>query len=284
MDEYISKTSSTKSKNLSVFFWAWRITTIYLFFLLLIPLFTLISKTRSQSMQTFWQIATEPVAISAYITTLSSAFVAAITNALLGVILAWVLVRYEFPGRRFLDACVDLPFALPTSVAGLTLASVYSEKGWIGSFLSPLGIQVAFTRLGITVAMIFVSFPFVVRTLQPVLQDIEKDLEEAAWCLGASGWHTFWRILFPPLLPASLTGIALAFSRAVGEYGSIVILASNMPFRDLIVPVLIFQRLEQYDYQGATVIGAVFLTISLLLLLIINGIQRWNWNSDRLLQ
>jgi sulfate transport system permease protein len=196
-------------------------------------------------------------------------------NGVFGVLVAWVLVRYDFPFKRIIDAAIDLPFALPTSVAGLTLATVYSDNGWIGSLLAPFGIKVAFTRLGVGMAMIFISLPFVVRTLQPVLQEMEKDIEEAAWCLGASKWQTFWRVVLPPLFPAILTGVALGFSRAVGEYGSVVIVASNVPFKDLIASVLIIQRLEQYDYSGATVIGTVLLLISLLILLAINALQAW---------
>ena len=194
--------------------------------------------------------------------------------------IAWVLVRYDFPLKRFIDAAVDLPFALPTSVAGLTIATVYSNNGWIGSLFAPFGIKIAFTRLGVGVAMIFISLPFVVRTVQPVLSEMEKDIEEAAWCLGASQWQTFWRVILPPLLPAILTGVALGFSRAVGEYGSTVIVASNVPFKDLIAPVLIFQRLEQYDYAGATVIGVVLLAISLVMLLAINILQAWGSRYD----
>lgn len=186
-----------------------------------------------------------------------------------------MLVRYEFPAKRLIDSLVDLPFALPTAVAGLTLATVYSEKGWIGSLFAPFGIKIAFTRLGVFIAMLFISLPFVVRTVQPVLQEAEKEVEEAAWSLGASQWQTFWRVVLPPILPATLTGIALGFARAVGEYGSVVIIAANIPFKDLIAPVLIFQRLEQYDYAGATVIGTVMLLISLVMLLGINLLQAW---------
>nr|YP_009057893.1 putative transport protein [Nephroselmis astigmatica]AID67671.1 putative transport protein [Nephroselmis astigmatica] len=256
--------------------WTWKFTFFYLFFLLILPIGALLAKATQQPWEQFWQIATEPVAVSAYLVTLSTALFAALLNTLFGLLIAWVLVRYEFPGKRILDAAVDLPFALPTSVAGLTLATVYSDQGWIGSWLATWGIQVAFTRIGVGIAMVFVSLPFVVRTLQPVLEEMETELEEAAWSLGASPWNTFWKVIFPPLVPALLTGMALAFSRAVGEYGSVVILAANIPFQDLIAPVLIFQRLEQYDYSGATVIGTVVLGISLLLLLTINWIQSWN--------
>nr|YP_010231255.1 probable transport protein [Nephroselmis pyriformis]QSV37324.1 probable transport protein [Nephroselmis pyriformis] len=256
--------------------WSWRITLGYLLFMLILPIGALLSTASQEMFTNFWQIATEPVALSAYFVTLSTALFAALLNGFFGVLLAWVLVRYEFPGKRLMDAAVDLPFALPTSVAGLTLATVYSEEGWVGKWFASMGVQIAFTRIGVAIAMVFVSLPFVVRTLQPVLQEMEMELEEAAWSLGASPWKTFWRVIFPPLVPAILTGIALAFSRAVGEYGSVVIMASNIPFRDLIAPVLIFQRLEQYDYSGATVIGTVVLGISLLLLLGINWIQSWN--------
>ncbi len=256
--------------------WAWRITLGYITLVLIVPMTALFQKAFQQSFSDFVSIAMDPIAVSAYTVTLSTALLAASLNGVFGLLIAWVLVRYEFPGRRWLDAMVDLPFALPTSVAGLTLATVYSEQGWIGKWLASMDIQVAFSRLGVIVAMVFVSLPFVVRTLQPVLQDMERELEEAAWSLGASPWHTFLRVLCPPLIPAMLTGIALGFSRAVGEYGSVVIISANIPFQDLIAPVLIFQKLEQYDYSGATVIGTVVLFISFILLIGINWIQSWN--------
>jgi sulfate transport system permease protein len=249
--------------------------------MLLIPMAALLLQASMVGPVEFFQIATSPVALSAYDVTFITALLAAALNALFGTLVAWVLVRYDFPLKRFIDAAIDLPFALPTSVAGLTLATVYSENGWIGSLLAPLGIKVAFTRLGVGVAMLFISVPFVVRTLQPVLQEMERDIEEAAWSLGASKFQTFWRVVLPPLFPALLTGVALGFSRAVGEYGSIVIVASNIPFKDLIASVLIFQRLEQYDYAGATVIGTVLLGISLLLLLVINLLQAWGRRYQR---
>jgi sulfate transport system permease protein len=232
-------------RQLSKLSWPWRITLGYLTLMLFLPVSALILKASTENPVNFWRIATTPVALATYDVT----FV--------------------------IDAAIDLPFALPTSVAGLTLATVYSDNGWIGSLLAPLGIKVAFTRLGVAVAMLFISLPFVVRTLQPVLQQLEKEIEEAAWSLGASQWQTFWRVVLPPLMPAFLTGIALGFSRAVGEYGSIVIVAANVPFKDLIASVLIIQRLEQYDYSGATVIGTVLLGISLLILLAINLLQSW---------
>ncbi|KJH71134.1 sulfate ABC transporter permease subunit CysT [Aliterella atlantica] len=253
----------------------WRITIGYLTIMLLLPVSALILTAATEKPIDFWRIATSPIALATYEVTFVTAFVAAIINGVFGLLIAWVLVRYNFPFKRIIDAAIDLPFALPTSVAGLTLATVYSEKGWIGSLLAPLGIKVAFTRLGVGVAMIFISLPFVVRALQPVLQEMEKEIEEAAWSLGASQWQTFWRVILPPLMPAMLTGVALGFSRAVGEYGSVVIVASNIPFKDLISSVLIIQRLEQYDYSGATVIGTVLLGISLLILLAINLLQAW---------
>ncbi|MDF0555869.1 sulfate ABC transporter permease subunit CysT [Kamptonema sp. UHCC 0994] len=260
--------------------WPWRITLGYLSLMLLLPVAALLAKASTANPAEFWRIATSPIALSAYDVTFFTSLVAAIINGVFGTLIAWVLVRYDFPLKRIIDAAVDLPFALPTSVAGLTIATVYSNNGWIGSLFAPFGIKIAFTRLGVGVAMIFISLPFVVRTVQPVLSEMERDIEEAAWCLGASRWQTFWRVILPPLLPAILTGVALGFSRAVGEYGSTVIVASNMPFKDLIAPVLIFQRLEQYDYAGATVIGVVLLAISLVMLLAINVLQAWGSRYD----
>lgn len=261
--------------QLSKLSWPWRITLGYLTLMLFLPVAALLLKASTENPLNFWKIATDPVAVATYDVTFVTALVAALVNGVFGTLIAWVLVRYDFPFKRLIDAAIDLPFALPTSVAGLTLATVYSDNGWIGSLLAPLGIKVAFTRLGVGVAMIFISLPFIVRTLQPVLQEMEKDIEEAAWSLGASKWQTFWRVVLPPLVPAILTGVSLGFSRAVGEYGSIVIVAANIPFKDLIASVLIIQRLEQYDYSGATVIGSFLLGISLLMLLAINLLQAW---------
>ncbi|NMG57145.1 MULTISPECIES: sulfate ABC transporter permease subunit CysT [Cyanophyceae] len=255
--------------------WYWWGIGGYLSIMLFLPLAAVVLYTQRLSLSEIWRIATTPVALAAYEVTFSTALFAALFNGLTGVGIAWVLIRYEFPGKRIIDAGIDLPFALPTAVAGLSLATVYNERGWIGSLLAPLGIQVSFTRLGVLVAMVFISLPFVVRTVQPVLQELEPELEEAAWCMGASRWQTFRRVLLPPLLPAILTGVALGFSRAVGEYGSISIIAGNIPFQDLIAPVLIFQRLEQFDYAGAAVIGSVMLLVSLVSLLVINFLQRW---------
>ncbi|MBD2234506.1 sulfate ABC transporter permease subunit CysT [Phormidium tenue] len=253
--------------------WTWRVTWLYLTLFLLLPMAALVLKALTLNPAEIWRIATDPVAISTYNVTFFTALVASIINGFAGLIIAWVLVRYEFPGKRFLDAIIDLPFALPTAVAGLTLSTIYSSNGLIGGFLEPFGIKVSFTRLGVLVAMIFIALPFSVRTVQPVLQDMESEMEEAAWSMGASQWQTFWRVILPPLMPAILTGVAMGFSRAVGEYGSVVIIAGNIPFQDLIAPVLIIQRLEQFDYAGATVVGTVLLLISLSALLVINLIQ-----------
>lgn len=255
--------------------WPLRITVIYLLVILILPMTALITKSLGLGFKEFWQIATSPVALSAYNVTFLTSLVAAMINGLMGTLIAWALVRYEFPGRKLLDGMVDLPFALPTSVAGLVLATLYSEKGWIGHLFVPFNMRISFTRLGVLIAMLFISLPFVIRTLQPVLQEMEPEIEEAAWCLGASQSQTFWRVVLPPLIPPILTGVALGFSRAVGEYGSIVAIASNIPFNDLIAPVLVFQRLEQYDYKGAAVIGTVLLIASLVLLLLINALQQW---------
>jgi sulfate transport system permease protein len=269
-----------KSTNLFVQLWSrvsipWVITVVYLLLILLLPITALVTKSLTLGWEEFWKVATGSIALSAYNVTFVTALAAGSINGVMGTIVAWVLVRYQFPGKKIIDAAVDLPFALPTSVAGLVLATVYSEKGWIGQLFVPFGIKIAFTRWGVFVAMLFISLPFVVRTLQPVLQELEDEAEEAAWSLGATEFQTFWRVIFPPLIPPILTGIALGFARAVGEFGSVVLVASNIPYQDLIAPVLVFQRLEEYDYTGATVIGAVLLMVSLVLLLVINLLQQW---------
>lgn len=266
--------------NLKRITWTWRITIAYLTVMLFLPLAAMFLKASGVPFAEFWAIATSPIALSTYNVTFVTSLLAAAINGIFGTLIAWVFVRYDFPLKRVFDATIDLPFALPTSVAGLTLATVYNNQGWIGSLLAPLGIQVSFSRLGVWVAMVYISLPFIVRTVQPVLQEMEKEIEEAAWSLGASQWQTFWKVILPPVFPTILTGVALGFSRAVGEYGSIVIIASNTPFKDLIAPVLIFQRLEQYDYAGATVLGTVLLIISLLLLLGINFLQAWSRKYD----
>jgi sulfate transport system permease protein len=256
--------------------WTWVISFVYLAFLLILPIIALLVKAFSEPLDSFWKTATTPAALSSYEITFVTAFAAAAVNGVFGTLIAWVIVRYNFFGKRFLEGVVDLPFALPTAVAGLTLATVYSEKGWIGSLFAPLGFKISFTRLGVWIAMVFISLPFIVRTVQPVLTDLEKEMEEAAWSLGASKFQTFIQIVLPPLTPSILTGVALGFSRAVGEYGSTVIIASNTPFKDLITPVLIFQSLERYDYVAATVIGTVMLGISFMSLLAINLLQAWS--------
>jgi sulfate/thiosulfate transport system permease protein len=256
--------------------WPWRITIGYLLVMLLLPIAALLTKTATLNSQEFWQTVTSPIAISAYEVTFITAAVTAAINGFFGTLVAWVLVRYDFPGKKIINGIIDLPFALPTSVAGLTLANVYSPKGWIGGLLAPLGLQIAFTRWGVVVAMLFISLPFVVRTLQPVLEEMEQEIEEAAWSLGATPSQTFWQVILPPLVPAILTGVTLGFSRSVGEYGSIVMVAANRPFQDLIASVLIWQKIENYDLPGATAIGAVMLLISLVLLLSINWLQAWS--------
>lgn len=254
--------------------WIAFFTISYIFLTLILPITALFWRAGQDGWSTFIQAATDSVALSAYEVTFITALLAALLNIVFGLLVAWVLVRYRFPGRRLLDAAVDLPFALPTSVAGITLATVYGDAGWLGNWLSQtFGIQVAFTRIGVALAMIFVSFPFVVRTVQPVLRSLEPELEEAAQVLGATPFQCFRRVIFPALLPSLLTGTALGFSRAVGEFGSVVIVASNVPFKDLIAPVLIFQELERYSYSSATALGSIMLLTSLVLLFVLNLIQ-----------
>ena len=245
----------------------------YIFFLLILPLSALFFLILKNDWHEIVQKATNPIAMSAYSLTLQMAFFAAFINTIFGFIITWVLTRYNFFGKKYLDAAVDLPFALPTSVAGLTLATVYGDQGWIGNCLKFFNIQIVFTKFGVLLAMIFVSFPFVIRTLQPVLQELEASLEEAAWSLGASPVQTFSRVILPTLWPSIFTGFTLSFSRALGEFGSIVMISSNLPFKDLVASVLIYQSLEQYDYVGASVIGAVVLLIALITLLLINTFQ-----------
>ena len=251
-------------------------TMFYLSLIVLIPLSALFFKTAALTWDQFLVAVSAPRVLASYRVTFGSALFAAAVNGVFGVLVAWVLVRYRFPGRKLLDALVDLPFALPTAVAGITLASIYSPNGWLGRYLEPRGIKVAFTPLGIMVAMIFIGLPFVVRTVQPVLEELDQEIEEAATCLGASRWQTFCRVIFPTMLPAILTGFALAFARAVGEYGSIIFIAGNMPMVSEITPLLIITKLEQYDYAGATAIATVMLIASFLLLLSINLLQKWS--------
>ena len=250
-------------------------TVVYLSLIVLIPLSAVFLKTLGLSWDQFVATVTSDRVMASYRLTFGASFLAAITNGIFGLIVAWVLVRYPFPGKRLLDALVDLPFALPTAVAGITLATLYAPQGWLGQWLTPLGIKVAFTPLGIWVALTFIGLPFVVRTVQPVLEETEKELEEAALSLGASHWQTFVRVIFPTILPAWLTGFAMAFARATGEYGSVIFIAGNMPMVSEITPLFIITKLEQYDYAGATAIAVVMLSISFVLLLAINLLQAW---------
>lgn len=243
--------------------------------LVLIPLAGLFLRSATLGWAELWPKVTAPRALAAYALSFGASLAAAAINALFGFVVAWVLVRYRFPGRRLLDALVDLPFALPTAVSGIALTTLLAERGWIGGLLAPLGIEVAFTRLGIVVALVLISLPFMVRTLQPALVELPAELEEAAATLGAGRWHTFRRVLLPTLAPALLTGFALAFARALGEYGSVVFIAGNLPMKTEIVPLLIVIQLEQYDVAGATALGAVMLVASFLLLLAINLLQLW---------
>jgi sulfate transport system permease protein len=251
-------------------------TILYLSLIVLIPLAAAFIKTTELSFAEFWEIVTTPRVVASYQLTFGASFIGASINAVFGLLTAWVLVRYNFPGKRIIDALVDLPFALPTAVAGIALTAVFAGNGWIGSWLEPLGIKVAFTPLGVVVALTFIGLPFVVRTVQPVLEDLEAEAEEAAASLGANRWQTFSRIIFPALLPALLTGFALAFARAIGEYGSVIFIAGNMPMVSEITPLIIITKLEQYDYAGATAVAVVMLVISFILLLAINGLQWWN--------
>ncbi|MFT3802645.1 MAG: sulfate ABC transporter permease subunit CysT [Burkholderiaceae bacterium] len=248
---------------------------LYLSLIVLIPLSGLVFKTLSLSWPAFWATVSDPRVVASYRLTFGAAMLAAVINGVFGLIVAWVLVRYPFPGRKLVDALIDLPFALPTAVAGIALTTLYAPGGWIGAALAQAGIKVAFTPLGIVVAMTFIGLPFVVRTVQPVLEEAERELEEAAASLGANRLQTFRRVILPALLPALLTGVALALARAIGEYGSVIFIAGNMPMISEITPLLIITKLEQFDYAGATAIAVVMLMFSLLLLLAINALQWW---------
>ena len=256
-------------------------TLVYLSLIVLIPLAATFAKASGLGWDSFFRTVTSARVIASYQVTFGISLVAAIINALFGMATAWILVRYRFPGRKLLDAIVDLPFALPTAVAGIALASIYSTNGWLGKPIFALtGWKIAYTQAGILVALIFVGLPFVVRTLQPVLEDLDPEFEEAAASLGASRFQTFVRVVVPELFPSLLTGFALAFARAVGEYGSVVFIAGNMPMKTEIVPLLIITKLEQYDYRGATAIAVVMLVISFVMLLLINGLQRWSRRTN----
>jgi len=251
-------------------------TLLYLTLIVLVPLSAAFLKTATLTWGAFWSTVSAPRVLASLRLSFGASFVGAVVNAVFGLLVAWVLVRYRFPGQRVVDALVDLPFALPTAVAGIALTAVYAGNGWIGSQLEPLGIKVAFTPLGVIVALIFIGLPFVVRTVQPVLEELEPELEEAAATLGANRLQTFTRVIFPAVGPALLTGFTLAFARAVGEYGSVIFIAGNMPMVSEIAPLLIITKLEQYDYTGATAIAVVMLVISFALLLLINLLQWWS--------
>ena len=251
------------------------VTLLYLSLLVLIPLGALVLKSTGLTWEQFWSTVTDERVVASYRLSFGAAFVAALINAVFGVLVAWVLVRYRFPGRALVDAAIDLPFALPTAVAGIALTALYAPNGWLGQLLEPLGIQVAYDWKGVVVALTFIGLPFVVRTVQPVLEELGQDVEEAAACLGASRWQTIRRVVLPELWPAVLTGFALAFARAVGEYGSVVFISGNKPFQTEITPLLIITKLEEYEYAQATAIAVVMLAFSFVMLLVINLLQRW---------
>ncbi|HJT11466.1 MAG TPA: sulfate ABC transporter permease subunit CysT [Dongiaceae bacterium] len=248
----------------------------YLSIIVLLPLSALVLRPATLGLDGFLAVLTDARVLAALRLSFGAAFIAALVNAFFGLIVAWILVRYDFPGKRIVDALVDLPFALPTAVAGIALATIYAPNGWIGSLVAPLGIKIAFTPLGVLLALIFIGLPFVVRSLQPVLQDLDKEVEEAAVSLGANRGQTFRLVILPAILPALLTGFALAFARAVGEYGSVIFIAGNMPLVSEIAPLLIVIKLEQFDYAGAAAIGVIMLAASFLILLVINLVQRWS--------
>ena len=256
-------------------------TVLYLSLIVLIPLSALFVKTGALGWTSFWSTVTDPRVVASYRLSFGASLAAGAINALFGLIVAWVLVRYAFPGKKLIDAMVDLPFALPTAVSGIALTTLYAPNGWIGRWLEPLGVKAAFSPLGITIALTFIGLPFVVRTLQPALEDLDPEVEEAAASLGASRWQTLRRVILPTVLPALLTGFALSFARALGEYGSVVFISGNMPMKTEIVPLLIITKLEQYDYAGATAIAVVMLVASFVLLLAINLLQWWSGRWSR---
>ncbi len=271
----LSKTLLRRHSVLPGFDLALGLTLLYLCLIVLIQLSAAFLRTTELTWPAFVDTVTSPRVVASYKLTFGASLLAALVNAFFGLLVAWVLVRYDFFGRRIVDALVDLPFALPTAVAGITLTGLYASNGWIGQWLEPLGIKVAFTPVGVFVAMTFIGLPFVVRTVQPILEDLASELEEAAATLGASRWQSFSKVIFPVLTPALLTGFALAFARALGEYGSIIFIAGNMPMISEITPLLIITKLEQYDYAGATAIAVVMLVMSFILLLAINALQAW---------
>ena len=274
-------TTSVRRSVLPGFRLTMGFTLVYLCLIVILPLLTLPARSATMTWEAFRDTITDPRVVASYRLSIGASLTAAAINAVFGLIVAWVLVRYTFPGRRIIDSLVDLPFALPTAVAGITLTAIYAPNGWMGRLLEPYGVKVAFTRLGITLALVFIGLPFVVRTLQPVIEDLDPEIEEAAASLGATRWGVLRRVILPYLFPAWLTGFALSFARAVGEYGSVVFISGNMPMQTEIAPLLIMTKLEQYDYAGATAIALVMLLLSFTLLLAINMLQ--GWTSRRLL-
>jgi sulfate transport system permease protein len=256
-------------------------TTFYLALIVLIPLSAVFLKAGTLSLEQFWAAVSAPRVVASYRLTFLASLLAAAINSVFGLMLAWAIVRYSFPGRRIVDSLIDLPFALPTAVAGIALTAIYAKNGWLGQYLEPIGIKVAFTPLGVLVALVFIGLPFVVRTVQPVLEDLDTEFEEAAASLGADRWQIFTRVVFPALAPALLTGFTLAFARAVGEYGSVIFIAGNMPMMSEITPLIIITKLEQYDYGGATAVASVLLVASFILLLLINILQAWTARRGR---
>jgi len=277
MSFFRSSRSALPGFNLSLGY-----TVLYLSLIVLVPLSAVFLRTAGMTWEHFVQAIASPRVLASYRISFGASFLAALLNLIFGLVLAWVLVRYPFPGRKVIDALVDLPFALPTAVAGIALTAVYSKNGWIGQYLEPLGIHVAFTELGVLMALTFIGLPFVVRTLQPVIEELQPEIEEASASLGANRWQTITRVILPELFPALLTGFALAFARALGEYGSVVFISGNMPMRTEIVPLLIITKLEQYDYRGATAIAVVMLIASFVLLLVINLLQKWSRRYHRI--
>ncbi|HEV2454634.1 MAG TPA: sulfate ABC transporter permease subunit CysT [Verrucomicrobiae bacterium] len=272
---------SRKRKVLPGFHLTLGFALLYLCLIVLVPLAATFAKLGGLTWPQFWHAVASPVTLAAYRLSFGASFLAALVNSVFGLLVAWVLVRYEFWGKRLMDALVDLPFALPTAVAGITLATLYAENGWIGRWLAPFGIKVSYTSIGVFVALTFVGLPFVVRTLQPLLDDFDLEIEEAAASLGATRFKTFFRVILPMIFPGLLTGFALAFARALGEYGSVVFISSNIPFKTQIVPVLIMSKLEEFDYGGATALAVVMLAVSFLLLLAINGLQTWSMRHQQ---
>ena len=269
-----------KRSNLPGFGLALGFTVFYLSLIVLIPLAATFLKASSLSWGQFWHIAASPRAVASYRLTFGASLIGALVNLVFGILVAWVLVRYSFPGKRIFDSLVDLPFALPTAVAGIALTTIYAPNGWLGRPLAAVGIKSAYSPLGVCIALTFIGLPFVVRSVQPVLEDMDKELEEAAASLGASRWQTFSRVVLPTILPAALAGFAMAFARAVGEYGSVVFIAGNMPMKTEITPLLIITKLDQYDYAGATAIAVVMLVFSVILLLPINLLQKWSSSRE----